>query len=47
MTFCMCLSLYNGYKHCVEFYVEFCRTMPYLSLHSDIVHVGVVLGVAS
>ena len=56
MTFCMCVSLYDGNKHCVEhqdcrnrnetFYVEFCWTTPYLSLHSDIVCGSVVLGVA-
>ena len=57
MAFCMCLSLYDGNKHCVEhygyrnrnltFYVNFCRTTPYLSLHSDIVRVSVALAVAS
>ena len=30
-----------------HFTSNFCRTTPYLSLHSDIVRVGVVLGVAS
>ena len=53
----MCVSLYDRNKHCVDnldcrkrnftFYVEFCRTMPYLSLHSDIVCGSVVLSVAS
>ena len=53
----MCVSFYDGNKHCVEhldcrnrnktFYVEFCRTTPYLSLHNDIVCVSVALGVAS
>ena len=57
MTFCMCVSLYGRNKPCVEqwdcrnrnytFYVEFCRTPPNLSLHSDIVRVSVVLDVAS
>ena len=57
MTFFVCVSLYDGNKHCVEhkdcrnrnltFYVEICRTIPYLSLHSDIVHVSVALGFAS
>ena len=28
-------------------YVEFCRTTPYLSLHSDIVRVSVALAVVS
>ena len=56
MTFFMCVSLYDRNKHCVEqrdcrnrnltFYVEFCQTPPYLSLHSDIVRVIVALGVA-
>ena len=56
-AFCMCMSLYDGNKHWVEhlncrnrnliFYVKFCRTTPYLSLHSDIVRVSVVLAVAS
>ena len=57
MTFCMCVSLYDGNKNYVEhydcrncnltFYVEFCRTTAYLSLQSDIVRVSVALGVAS
>ena len=56
MTLCMCVSLYDGNKHCVEhqhcrnlnltFYVKFCWTTPYLSLHSDIVRVSVALAVA-
>ena len=29
------------------FYVEFCRTTPYISLHCDVVPVSVVLGVVS
>ena len=57
MVFCMCVSLYDGNKHCVEhldyrnrnltFNVNFCRTTTYLSLHSDIVRVSVALAVAS
>ena len=57
MTFCLCVSLYDGNKHCVEqwdcrnrnltFYAEFCRTTPYLRLHSEMVRVSVVLGFAS
>ena len=57
MTFCTCVSLYDGNKHCVEhpycrnrnltFYVRICRTTPYLSLHSDIVRVSVALAVRS
>ena len=53
----MCVSLYDGNKHCVEHWdyrkrnltlnVKFCRTTPYLNLHSDIVHVSVGLAVAS
>ena len=34
-------------KNNQTFYVNFCWTMPYLSLHSDLVRVCVVLGVAS
>ena len=47
MTFCMCVSLYDRNKHCVEHldyrnrnktvYVVFCWPTPYLSLHSDTV----------
>ena len=57
MAFCMCMSLYDGNKHRVEhndyknrnltFNVNFCRTTPYLSLHSDIVRLNVALAVAS
>ena len=56
MAFCMCVSLHDGNKHCVEhqdyrnriltFYVN-CRTTPYLSLHSDIVRFSVAIAVAS
>ena len=54
MTFCMYVVLYDGNQHrTVEtaiktFYVEFCRTTPYVSkLHCDVVPVSVVLGVVS
>ena len=57
MAFCMCVSLYDGNKHCVEhrdyrnrnstFYVNFCQTTPYLRLHSDIVCVSVASAFAS
>ena len=56
MTFCMCRFVRRK-SHCVEhydyrncnliFYVEFCQTTPYVNLHSDVVRVNVVLGVAS
>ena len=42
MTFCMCVSLYDGNKHCVNtrtveignltFDVQFCWTMPFFKL---------------
>ena len=31
----------------LTFYVEFCQTKPFVSLHSDVVRVSVVLGVVS
>ena len=55
MMFCMFVGLYDSNQHCVDhknsrnrnytFYVEFCWTTPYLSLHSDVVRIIVVLGV--